>query len=233
MEFLYGLISKIKEYLILLLIIILLIVINDALIITFHNKTHVFSFENKSIKLNSDDLNQNQVINKFKVDLKGEVKKPGVYEVNDSMNVLDVINLAGGLKKKASTSNLNLSKKLTDQMVIVVSSKEKINKVIKYNTQTVKNDATINTSNQEGLVIEDESINNLEINESKNTTNTLININTASIEDLTKLPGIGKSKAELIIEYRNNSSFNTIDDIKNIKGIGESVFEKFKDQITV
>ena len=67
-----------------------------------------------------------------------------------------------------------------------------------------------------------------------NTTNSLISINDASIEQLTTLPGIGKSKANDIIEYRNqNGKFQTIDDIKKVKGIGESVFEKIKDSITI
>ena len=63
--------------------------------------------------------------------------------------------------------------------------------------------------------------------------NNKVNINTASKEELEKIPGIGSSKAESIIEYRNKTDFKSIDDIKNVDGIGESLFENIKENITV
>ena len=68
----------------------------------------------------------------------------------------------------------------------------------------------------------------------ENTSNKLININTCSKEDLLTLNGVGSSKADKIIEYRNQFGyFKTIEDIKNVSGIGDSAFEKIKDYITV
>ena len=70
--------------------------------------------------------------------------------------------------------------------------------------------------------------------ENKTTKNQKININTATLEELDTLDGIGKSTAEKIIEYRKqNGKFKTIEDLKNVSGIGESKYEKIKEKITV
>ncbi|MBP3223691.1 MAG: DUF655 domain-containing protein [Campylobacter sp.] len=60
-----------------------------------------------------------------------------------------------------------------------------------------------------------------------------INLNTATKDELMALPGIGEAKADAIIEYRKNNKFNSIDEIKNIKGIGEKRFEAIKDDLSV
>lgn len=159
----------------------------------------------------------------FYVDVKGSVKNPGVYKFDDGKRVIDAIEEAGGLKKNANTNNINLSKKLTSEMVIYVYS----NSEIKNNNSLSCNDIC----NVE--VIE---VNNcIEKNEISNEkSNSLININTATLEELQTLSGIGESKAKSIIEYRsNNGSFKTIDDLKNVSGIGDALFEKIKDNITV
>ena len=63
--------------------------------------------------------------------------------------------------------------------------------------------------------------------------NEKVNINTATKDELSTLQGIGESKANNIIEYRNNTKFTSIEDIKNVNGIGDSIFEKIKDNIEV
>ena len=60
----------------------------------------------------------------------------------------------------------------------------------------------------------------------------IININTASLEEIQTLPSIGLTKAKSIVDYREENQFEKIDDIKNVKGIGNSLFEKIKDYIT-
>ena len=166
----------------------------------------------------------------IKVDVKGEVQKPGVYELEEGKRVIDSINMSGGLTKNADTSYLNLSKRLKDEMTIIVYSKEEIanmkekESIIVYmekecNCPSISNDACINDNSNY------DSINN---------SNEKININTATIEELQSLTGIGESKAKSIIEYREtNGNFKSIEDIMNVSGIGESAYSKIKDNITV
>ncbi|MBQ7240342.1 MAG: helix-hairpin-helix domain-containing protein [Bacilli bacterium] len=152
-------------------------------------------------------------VNNFYVDVKGEVKNPGVYFVSEGMLVIDAINLAGGLTKKACTDDINLSMKLTNEMVIYVNNKNSFTTTTKV---TELNDVKIKEEKQE-----------------KYTNNGLVNINTASKEELMTLNGIGESKANSIIEYRKTNKFNTIEDIMNVSGIGEKFFEQIKNYITV
>lgn len=146
-----------------------------------------------------------EVKNVIHVDLKGEVNKPGVYEVEEGAIVNDLIIMADGFTKNAYQDNINLSKKLTDEMVILVNKKGS------QITNQITNSASIKTPE-----------------------NNLININTASITELMKLTGIGKSKAESIIKYREeNGNFKTPSDITKVSGIGKNTYEKFKEHITI
>lgn len=226
MKFFYDLFLNIKNNYFLLLLIILLIVINDAIFISdfYILKENKVKTIESTFKNNADKNVKNEV-DMFKVDIKGAVKKPGVYEVTYGMNVNDVIKQAGGLKKSATTKNINLSKKLEDEMVIVVSTKDSLNKT---SSSIIKNDALITNEKKSEISI------NSDIESSFNElNNNLININSATINELLTINGIGESKAEAIISYRSKNKFNSIEDIKNVSGIGESLFEKIKDKITV
>ena len=175
-----------------------------------------------------DNENENNVIivddnKEIIVDIKGYVNEPGVYSFKDSDNarVNDLILKAGGLKKGADTSLLNLSKKLEDEMTVIIYSKDEINNII-----------TVEKELEKKLMICEEKLKN-DACIGKSNSNNLVNINTASKEVLMTLPGIGEGKALAIIEYRKKSIFNTIDDIKNVEGIGENLFESIKESITV
>lgn len=203
-------------------VIIILIVIMISLLIYFINKdnkesdTNDLSFVEETTK-ETTTLKQKQY-----VDIKGNVKNPGVYEFNENDRVIDAINLAGGLKKNANTSNINLSQKLKSEMVIYIYSNEEI----KNNENNLSCDTKCKTE-----VIE---VNNCIQNTEKNNDTSKININTATIDELLKISGIGESKAKNIIEYREkNGDFKNIEDIKNINGIGDSLFNKIKDSITI
>lgn len=188
---------------------------------------------------------EKEKIIKIKVDVKGEVINPGVYELDGNSRVIDAINLAGGLTDKADTDMINLSKILVDQNVIIVYALEgKANTIVAYKEKidicaTDYNNACIKeevvnkepTKNSDSNLKDDASSS---LNEKGNEKVSVININTANIEELTTLSGIGEAKANRIIEYRNNNgNFNTIEDIKNVAGIGDSIFEKVKNNITV
>lgn len=159
----------------------------------------------------------------YKVDIKGQVVKPGVYEIDANARVIDVINLAGGLKKDANTDFLNLSKKVEDGSVIWIYTKKEIESLKKTKTviEYIEKECNCPDVSNSACVDRESSSSNK------------ININTASLEELTKLTGIGESKAKLIIEYRTQKPFEKIEDIKNVSGIGESAYEKIKDSITV
>ena len=187
-------------------------------------------------------------VNKVKVDIKGSVVAPGVYEVEETSKVIDVINIAGGLKENADTSRINLAKTVKDEMVIIVYSKSEIesyinsqNKVeIKTEYIYVEKPCECPTVNNDAcLKEEDLSANEIPKEESKDENNNvleeikIVSINTATKEELMTLPSIGESKANNIIEYRNTNKFTKIEDIKNVSGIGESLFEKIKDYITI
>lgn len=166
--------------------------------------------------------NVEQESDSFYVDVKGSVKKPGVYKVEKNSIVNDVIKLAGGFTKNAYTKNINLSKHVSDEMVIYVFNKNEFTTT----TTIEKNDASFTTE----VINYDNCITTT--NETT-TKSDIVNINTASKEELMSISGIGASKADLIIAYRLEHKFSKIEDIMNVSGIGESLFEKIKKYITV
>jgi len=164
----------------------------------------------------------------YKVDIKGEIITPGIYTLSSNSRVIDVIEKAGGLTENADTSVINLSKKISDEMVIIIYSYAEV--------EDFKNTKEIEELVQDKCLQKDENAleNDACITDSSSTT-TLekVSINTATLEELMTLSGIGESKAQEIINYREtNGNFNTIEEIKNVSGIGDSIFEKIKDNIT-
>lgn len=165
---------------------------------------------------------ESEVASEFYVDIKGAVKNPGVYLVSENNIIKDVIEMAGGLKSNATTSNLNLSKKVTNEMVITVLTKSELASLSTTTSTTTQAVSTTCTTK----IISDCDTSSL-------TSETLVNINTASKEELMSVPNIGASKADSIIIYRAENKFNKIEDIMNVSGIGETLYAKIKDYITV
>ena len=162
------------------------------------------------------------------VDIKGAVKKPGVYKINSDKKIIDVITIAGGLMENANTDNINLSKKVTDEMVIIIYTDEEVK-----NSNIV--DTVIKVIDKECVYpnIQNDGCINTEINDSITNVNNIININTATLEELMSINGLGEAKAKAIIKYREeNGYFKIIDDLLNVSGIGEALFEKIKEYIT-
>lgn len=165
---------------------------------------------------------EEESVSVVKVDIKGAVKTPGVYEALTTSRVIDVIELAGGLKKNANTEYINLAKNVEDEMIIWIYTNSEIKQYEEDNIKYAYIEKECNCPD----VTTSTCINNTQ-------TTGKININMASLEELMTLTGIGESKALSIIEYREQTPFSTIEDIKNVSGIGESAFDKIKENITV
>lgn len=168
--------------------------------------------------------------NTIKVEVKGAVVKEGVYELDANSRVEDAITKSGGLTDKADVSIINLSKKLEDEDVIFVYTKEEVEEMrqgstsVKYIERECVCPKVDNAACIDNIISDSESV----INKSGK-----VSLNTATLEELLTIPNIGESKAKLIMEYRQKTPFAKIEDIMNIKGIGNGIFEKIKDYITI
>ena len=141
------------------------------------------------------------------VDIGGEVMKPGVYEVSDGTRLFEVIDKAGGLTEDADIDGINRAETVQDGQKIMIGRHGE-------NPDENRDSYSANNVTDSG--------------EGK------VNISTADAAALQTIPGIGPSKADRIIEYRESEGkFNEIDDIKNISGIGNKTFESIKEYITV
>ncbi len=206
-------------------------IISIIVIIVILALLYIFYFRNKIEKediIINEDIKEEVVIESIPIyiDIKGSINKPGVYKIDSDSRVIDAINKAGGLKEEADTSLLNLSMKLHDEMYIYIYTKEEVLNFVKVVED--KNHKIDECQKTNEICIDKEVIKKDDVINNK------LNINKASIEELKLLPGIGEAKAQLIIDYRNTKGvFNDINDIKNVSGIGDSLFDKIKDLITV
>ena len=184
------------------------------------------ALEDSPVKIENTEEETNESIY---VEVKGAVKNPGVYTMNEQDLINDAINLAGGFLDNAYTDNINLSKKVTDELVIFVYTEKEYQNSTHSNTTSSNNDYQIdNALKNKVSIITSDSTN------SDTGTSSLININLASITELMTLPGIGETKANNIIAYREeNGFFKAIEEIKNVSGIGDATFDQFKALITV
>ena len=151
------------------------------------------------------------------VHVSGAVNKEGIVELKNNSRIIDAIDKAGGLKDEADITNINLAYIIEDGMKIHIPSKEE-----KESTIIVESNIDSGTVEQSNEI------------KSNNNKKLKININTATKTDLETLPGIGESTALKIIEYRKKKGkFKLIEDIKQVNGIGENIFNKIKELITV
>ena len=135
----------------------------------------------------------------------GEVNNPGVYTLAEGSRVCDLFEIAGGLTEDASSDYWNQARLLVDGEMLYVPTKEE--------AATRQNSETTSDAND---------------------TNGKINLNTATKDQLMEIPGIGESKANAIIAYREeHGGFSSIEEVMNIEGIKEGVFSKMKEYIVV
>ena len=193
-------------------------------------KSEVYDLEVEEKKTNNLEIEE--AIKYITIDIKGEVKSPGVYKIEEGKRVVDAINASGGLTKKAVTKYINLSKVLKDEDVIIINNISELKKIEdKKNIEEIKINNKSNISVKESDVITNDKSDIVKENDSNK--NTIVNINTCTLEELLSINGIGESKAKSIIEYRENVGlFTSKEDIMKVSGIGNSLYDKIKDYIT-
>ena len=188
----------------------------------------VLQKKKEMVKKNKKQELEENIVKEIMVDVKGFVVNPGIYKLKEESRVIDAINAAGGVLEGADTSVLNLSKKLKDEMVIIVYSSYQVEnfKKVKEEEQQIQ-DGCINGVNE----VENDAC--IEENGEEKESN-LVSINTATIEELMTLEGIGEAKAKSIIAYREeHGPYQAIEDLLNVSGIGESLLAKIKENITL
>ena len=146
------------------------------------------------------------------VDIKGKVLRPGVYEFSCESRIQEVIKKAGGFTEDADETKINLAQKISDQMQMIVPNLH---------------------SKQEGGVTEGNSEKGNSSNSTpSNSKQGTVNINTATLEELQTIKGIGKKKAEAILQYRKeHGAFRTKEDLLQVKGIGKKALEAIESQV--
>lgn len=164
--------------------------------------------------LTSVDIPQSEELIIY-IDIKGAVNRPGLYQLSEGSRMVDAIEAAGGLTTEADDRTINLAEKLLDQQKIIVYTESEIAEQLMQEDRDNLLERDVYPSNPSDATQK-------------------ININIATIDELQALPNIGPKKAQAIIEYRQtNGSFQTIDQIKEIKGIGEKTYEELAHLISV
>ena len=172
------------------------------------NMEYTETLEEDTSIINEDSIDRNKII----VEIKGEVAKPDVYQLEEGSIIKDLIDMAGGVTEEADLSRINRAEELLNHELIIIGN---------------INDET------ESSVVQNSSTSSSNGNNSDKGS-TLININTADLEQLKEITGIGNIKAQSIIDYREaNGGFKSLEELKNVDGIGDKTFEKIKDQITL
>lgn len=196
-------------------VILIVLIISVCCFIFYRNEDEeLFISEEISLEentYNNENILEIEEVQKIKIHITGEVNSPGVKELDEGSRIEDAINIAGGLTESANISNVNLAYPLEDgQKIYIPNINENIEEYI------VK-------ENGEGIV-----------EDSKNSSSGRININKADTDQLCELPGVGESLATRIVTYREeNGKFKSIEDLKNVSGIGEKKFESLKEYIVV
>lgn len=142
------------------------------------------------------------------VDIKGAVKVPGIYQLKNQQRIWDALALAGGVSEEADTAQVNYAQKVKDQMIIYVPKK---GESVEQSLETLQESAPAQQNQEEK-----------------------INVNTATEAELQTISGIGAKKAQEIIRFRDEQGpFKTVEELKNVPGIGEKTVERLKDMLTV
>ena len=197
------------------IIVIILVIIALITYYYFYTKNNTEEINNEELEIGDNEIIQEESKEKIIIHITGAVNKEGIVELEENARLADAIEKAGGTKENADISSINLATLLEDGMKIHIPTIEETKSMNQNNTSLQTNIQTeeiaTNTKKQEK-----------------------ININTADEKQLDTLPGIGPSTASKIIEYRKEKGkFKSIEEIKEVSGIGDAKFEKIKNLIKV
>lgn len=207
------------------------------------NKNVIDNVDNEISNTNDIDDNEGKddieketgidTLKKIYVYVTGEVNSPGVVILDEGSRIVDAIEAAGGITNKANISKINLVYILEDSMKVNIPNDDDLKNDSNFEYVTLDSGDGINDFSNGNS--SDDTSNYSSKNSSEKSNNFLIvNINTATQTELETLPGIGPSLALKIINYRTEKGkFNSIEDIKNVKGIGDSKFDDIKSYIVV
>ena len=201
-----------KKQRIIIGIIILAVIAGIATYLIIKNSQYEeFDINEVLVDVDAKEYKEDTII----VHITGEVKEPGVKELPTEARIADAIEAAGGVTENADLDEVNLAFVLSDGQKIYIPNKNEISEGKVYITVESGNNVIIEDKVEGGKKLK-------------------VNINEAKQEDFEQLPGIGPSIAKKIIEYREqNGKFTSIDELQEVKGIGESKFENIKEYIMV
>lgn len=195
-----------------------------AIVIIFfiYNKNQIkdeINLENEILVTNITSKEKNvENENTIIIHITGSVKKPGIVKLKEGSRIEDAIEEAGGLTENADITKVNLAYIVEDGTKIKIPSSS---------DEEIGDEEIIDNRSGENIIVEENTI-------SSNKNNQIVNINKATEKEFQSLPGIGPSLASKIVEYRSQKGkFESIEDIKNVTGIGSSKYENIKDLITV
>lgn len=171
------------------------------------NTAGIIDNQEKSLDENTKELEIEKApeeSEEIMVHISGAVNSPGILRLDSSKRVVDALDLAGGARDDADLDRVNLAARLHDEEKIYIP---KVGEVQENMTTLVSSPSSSGPASK-------------------------ININSADLSELTKIPGVGEKTAQKILDYRANNSFSSIEDIKNVPGIGDKKFESMKDYIS-
>ena len=235
----YGLGKKQK----IILVVIAIIVVGFICYYVYSKDEGNMNFYNNELEIEEEREEEGQTVSEDEnkteeysdstiiVHVEGAVNKPGVYELRINSRIADAIEKAEGVTQEAVTNEINLAYKLEDGMKIHIPTAQEYEEQKKQKEESNGTEDIQYITTNSGLNNEsDKNSNNSNIVEK----NSKVNINTATQTELETLPGIGPSTSAKIIEFREkNGKFKSIEDLKNVSGIGDVKFDNIKDKIEI
>lgn len=183
--------------------------VHDDVALILPSDEDIMLQEEEEVPIESKDQEETKEPEQIWIDLQGAVQRPGVYQLAAGSRMHEAVQLAGGLLPDAERRAVNLAQSVQDGEVLYIPRKDE------WDEEAWKQSLTVQT--EKGDVQQQ-----------------TISINRATAEELTLLPGIGEAKASAILAYREkNGPFRTKEDIMEVSGIGEKLFERMKDLITL